>query len=208
MKKVLCLLILVVFSISLVACGNDASSSSVLNVNTTASTDIVSFKIIDSSLATYVGATTNDSFLLPSKTKTTIGAPVGKSLVSISFKVTNNDRAGYLNINSSSKSLKEKSLPLDWKLTYKGRTYDITSFTYSYDHIGFTPGAFINGSTGEVLDTISTSNYLLGAKESCSFRVIGVVDMEPDSYEDTYSITVKLPNSKGKKEKFTYTVNP
>ncbi len=207
MKKFFVLVLALVMCISLVACGGQSSTgnSSGLNVSDVASTDIVDFTILDSALAVYVGDTTDKGFLLPSEKKTNIGAPVGKSLVSVSFTVSNKDRAGYLNINTSEK--KENSMPLDWKLTYGGKTYDITSYMYSYDRIGFTPAAFINGSTGEVLDTIGTNNYLLEAGKTISFRVIGVVDVEPDSLDDSFGITVKLPNSTGKQEKFTYTIN-
>ena len=200
MKKLFSLLLVFAMILSLCACGG--SSENVLHLWETASTDVVDFSIDDAKFTVYASATHNDTYLAPTDTKTVYGAPTGKSIVVISFTVSNKDRAATMSVGSPFGSSDDIILKLDWKIKYNGKEYKINGLKDG----GFdmSPSVIINRHTQEATEEIDTLNQLLFAGRSESYRVAGIVDFEPESLDDTLEIQVSIPDSKGKYNKLTY----
>ncbi len=57
-----------------------------------------------------------------------------------------------------------------------------------------------------MIEKNDSSNYLLSAGETVSFRTIGILNMEPTSWDDGFDLIIDIPNSSGEYESFTYSI--
>lgn len=201
MKKAISLILALMMCLSLCACSG-GSEKNVLHLWETASTDVVDFSIDDAAFTIYASATHNATYLKPTESKTTYGAPTGKSIVVISFTVENKDRAATMNVGSSFGSSDDILLNLDWKIKYNGNEYKITGLNDG--GFNMSPSVIIDRDTQKATEEINSINQLLFAGRCESYRVAGIVDFEPESLDDKFEIKVSIPDSKGKYTKLTY----
>ena len=145
------------------------------------------------------------SFLRPAEESSIYGASVGHSLVIPTFTLTNKDRSGSISVADSF------DWPLAWSVSYDGNEYPIMSFDLNSNDGGtrgirLSPAAIINSETGDMIEKNDSSNYLLSAGETVSFRTIGILNMEPASWDDGFDLIIDIPNSSGEYESFTYSI--
>ena len=127
------------------------------------------------------------------------------SLVIPTFTLTNKDRSGSISVADSF------DWPLAWSVSYDGNEYPIMSFDLNSNDGGtrgirLSPAAIINSETGDMIEKNDSSNYLLSAGETVSFRTIGILNMEPTSWDDGFDLIIDIPNSSGEYESFTYSI--
>lgn len=202
---------------SLAACGSsgdsadgssqeaESSSAAALSLGETASTDIVDVTLTECNLAIFASAVSDASFLRPAEESSIYGASVGHSLVIPTFTLTNKDRSGSISVADSF------DWPLAWSVSYDGNEYPIMSFDLNSNDGGtrgirLSPAAIINSETGDMIEKNDSSNYLLSAGETVSFRTIGILNMEPASWDDGFDLIIDIPNSSGEYESFTYSI--
>lgn len=209
MKKLLVLLMVVVLCVSLCACGSDSTNSipsyPELQMKETASTDIIDFTLSDASFAIFAGNTVNDSYLSPTDDSNSMyGAPVGYTFVIPTFKITNKDRAGSLDVGGTFSDWK-----FTWEINYNGQIYPVVGWDLN-DKTGgdldLSPGACLDPLTGDLIENSDTTNSLISAGMSESYRILGMVNMEPTSLDDGFELTVNVMNSKNEYEYFTYII--
>ena len=167
------------------------------------STDIVDFTLEGAKLTYYV-SNVHSNYVEPTdKPNPLYAAKVGTCYVSMTFTVKNKDRGGSLNVGSYYWNLAK------WTVTYEGETYPIYGYDLSvnkYPYINLSHGALIDCKTGETIKKIPTVNLLLSAGETATIRTFGIMHVDPTSLNDGFLLTVKVPNSKGEYEEFTYSV--
>lgn len=232
MKKLLALILATALALSLVACGgggNDTGGSSTsgsensslqatskstdnekeetqyYQLGDTVSTDILDFTLLDCKFAIYASATSDETYLQPVEESTAYGAKVGHSLAIPSFTITNKDRSGYIDIGSPYDS------ELSWSISYGDKKWALRKFGLDDSDISplmsLSPGAIIDPNSGNMIEKLNAVNYLLAAGETISFRTIGVLEGEPENYNDEFKFNVEIPTSSGSKTSFTYIVN-
>lgn len=217
MKRTVYFLVTAALFFSLAACGSsgdsadgsnqeaESSSAAALSLGETASTDIVDVTLTECSLAIFASAVSDASFLRPAEESSIYGASVGHSLVIPTFTLTNKDRSGSISVADSF------DWPLAWSVSYDGNEYPIMSFDLNSNDGGtrgirLSPAAIINSETGDMIEKNDSSNYLLSAGETVSFRTIGILNMEPTSWDDGFDLIIDIPNSSGEYESFTYSI--
>ncbi len=85
-------------------------------------------------------------------------------------------------------------------------SFDLNSNDGGTRGIRLSPAAIINSETGDMIEKNDSSNYLLSAGETVSFRTIGILNMEPTSWDDGFDLIIDIPNSSGEYESFTYSI--
>ena len=217
MKRTVYFLVTAALFFSLAACGSsgdsadgssqeaESSSAAALSLGETASTDIVDVTLTECNLAIFASAVSDASFLRPAEESSIYGASVGHSLVIQTFTLTNKDRSGSISVADSF------DWPLAWSVSYDGNEYPIMSFDLNSNDGGtrgirLSPAAIINSETGDMIEKNDSSNYLLSSGETVSFRTIGILNMEPTSWDDGFDLIIDIPNSSGEYESFTYSI--
>ncbi|MEI3311649.1 MAG: hypothetical protein V8R78_07730 [Evtepia gabavorous] len=218
MKKLLALMLSAAFMISLAACGgknnvaqnndNDAAKSiendadtQYYNIGDTVSTDIVDFTLNNCDLSIFADPNT----IQPTEKETKFGAKVGSSMIIPTFTVTNKDRSGYIDIRDQAISTDDiDDLSLDWTVLYNDEEYTVTHFDGGTG-MDLIPAAVLDPANGDIIKGNDTNNNHLKAGETISLRTIGFINVEPETLNDEFSVTLSLPSSSGT-ETFTYLV--
>ena len=120
--------------------------------------------------------------------------------------ITNKDRGGSLDFCGGFSAWD----PADWSVTYNGEEYEMYGFDLNMDNrddISLSYGALINKETGKVIDKVGSSNKLISAGETVTLRFFGIIKVDPKSLNDGFELNVKVPNSKGEKEKWAKTLD-
>ncbi len=158
----------------------------------TVATDIAEFTLDRADLAIALENTYNENYLLPKEyspeedNDNPYVAPIGSSLVAITYTIRN------LNRNS-----------LDLDGSFNGYLFSVAygDFSGSVEtHYGR------ERPEGGEWTIYESSNVLLSAGEKTSYRCYVEAKFEPADLNDDFEITVTLPHSTGDKETFTYTV--
>lgn len=203
MKKILFSMMCVITVFLLGACSSGTQGEK-YELGDTVSTDIVDFKLEKAQFTTACENVVGDYYLLPREydpsedTDNPFVAPVGKTLVALSFTIKNNDRtiidiAGY-----------SKDWVLSWRVKYKEKKYYLEENYDKSRDLDFDE-AYIKRDDGTW--TISTShNILLNPSETLAARTYGIIDTEVEDFNDPFEIIVNVKSSKGEEE-FTFTVN-
>ncbi len=189
----------------------------------TVSTDIASFTLDDAQLAMSVGSlwttsTTgeiinpNEAFLpLAEKTKDTPGlliAAKGRSMVSMTFTLKNNDRGS---IELANDEL------IKFSIIYNGNSYSVNGYNGNGDkdgsamHFRYCLYSEQNytGNSYSIMYPRDWSERKIPFAEGAfrTIRTFGIVGFEPNDYNDEFYYVVQLKNSKDIFEGFLFKVN-
>ena len=199
MKKIITLLLAVTIILSLCACGQKVT----YQLNDTVSTDIVDLTLKDSQLTYYV-SNISSNFAEPINTPNSMfAAKTGTCYVSMTVTITNKDRGGSINFAGGFSSWN----PAEWTVTYGGKEYELYGFdlnSSNYKKIDLSNGAVVR-SDGTFYRK-DTGNALISAGATITLRFFGIIKVDPASLNDSFELNVKLPNSGGKFENFTYAI--
>ncbi len=161
-------------------------------LNTTVSTDRVDFTLEKAEFTIACSNTVDDNYLLPKEYDAANDnsnphvASVGKTLVALTFTITNRDRTS-LKVSDSS------GWHLDWKVFYKGNEWRLKR--QGVDSYGIDLHyAAIQENDGSWKQS-DTDNKILQPGQSITVRTYGVLDMEPDDLSDDFVLAVNLPSS-------------
>ena len=175
--------------------GEDSNNDTMaVALNTTVTTDRVDFTLEKAQFTIACSNTVDDNYLLPKEYDAANDnsnphvASVGKTLVALTFTITNRDRTS-LNVPDSS------GWHLDWKVLYKGNEWrlkrqgtDSYGIDFHYASVQENDGSWKRSDT---------DNKILQPGQSITVRTYGVLDMEPDDLSDDFVLTVNLPSSSG-----------
>ena len=207
MKKILPLILAAALMLSLAACGGETENSDndadtqYYNIGDTVSTDIVDFTLNNCDLSIFADPNT----IQPTEEETNFGAKVGSSMIIPTFTVTNKDRSGYIDIRDQAIRLDDiDDLSLDWTVLYNDEEYTVTHLDGGAG-MELDPAVVLDPDSGDIISLNPTSNNYLNAGETISLRTIGFINVEPETLNDEFSITLSLPSSSGM-ETFTYLV--
>ena len=171
----------------------------------TVSTDIVDLTLEHSKLTYYV-SNSSSTYVEPTEEANSLfAAKIGTCYVSMTVTVTNKDRGGSLNFCGGFSAWD----PADWSVTYNGEEYEMYGFdlnSANCDNISLSYGAIVNKDTGKVIEKVGTSNDLISAGQTLTYRFFGIIKVDPESLNDGFELNVKVPNSKGEYEDFKYIV--
>ena len=141
----------------------------------------------------------------PTEEETNFGAKVGSSMIIPASTVTNKDRSGYIDIRDQAIRLDDiDDLSLDWTVLYNDEEYTVTHLDGGAG-MELDPAVVLDPDSGDIISRNPTSNNYLNAGETISLRTIGFINVEPETLNDEFSITLSLPSSSGM-ETFTYLV--
>lgn len=228
MKKTVSLILVLITVLSLCACGGKSDTVATTTVPTqanaptepkatepipteppveklslgdTASTDVAEFTLLNADFTIFAGATTNNSYLMPTEGSTVYGASVGKILMVPSFTIKNKDRAGSMSVCGA-------DWPFKWVVRYQDSEYPVYGFDLNYSDVSveMNPGCVIDSLTEYYVTKIDTSNYLLYAGSEISMRIVTVVNFEPADLGDSFELEISLPTASGEFEKFIYVI--
>lgn len=184
MKKVFSLFLALVMCLTLVACGG-GNAKETYHLGDTVSTDIFEFTLDEAAFAYALNNLKGDNYFAPKEYNAATDknnpyvAETGETLVAVKYTVKNNGR--------TSEEL------------YKGGF-----FTVKYDGKAYPPVPI------GVL-TLHASNkadsVLVGAGDTETHRAYAEIGVDVKDLSDGFTITVQIPNSDGKTEKFTYTID-
>lgn len=206
-RRITALLLSAAMCLSLCACGETEAK---LAVGETASTDIAEFTLEDAQFAYYL----NDGTLIPTdEPNPNYSASAGHCLVSLTFTLTNTDRAGYL---SFCNPFPENRWKPNFVLEYEGKEYPVNShslgnkngetFSMKDTLTSMANAVIVDKETGAFVREPQYSSYLLRAGSTVTIRAAGVVAVDPENLTDGFELSVDVPNSKGEYETFTYAV--
>ncbi len=220
MKKVFALLLASLFTLMLCACGNDnppdqadtttttgapVETTEKVMLGETVSTDTVDFTLETAEFAYYVRSLSDSRYLVPTDdTDTIYAAKKGSCLVSMTVTFKNTDRTGNLDIAGVAGWQLS-----DWSVRYKGHDYPLYGFDLNNDnqsYIDMSPSGYVQQDTHRLTEKYDSQNILLGAGHTATVRFFGIIKCEPDALTDDFDLLVNVPNSKGEKEEFIYTV--
>lgn len=227
MKRAISLVLTLVLSLSLCACGGTAENNTTAPETTEApipettqattppiptaqikeavSTDIVDLTLEHSKLTYYVSNVSSNYMEATDEPNSLYAAKVGTCYVSMTVTVTNKDRGGSLDFCGGFSAWD----PADWTVTYNGEEYNMYGFDLNsdnYDNISLSYGAIVDKDTGKVIGKVGSSNTLISAGETITLRFFGIIKVDPASLNDGFELNVKVPNSKGQYEDFKYIV--
>ena len=181
MKKTISLLLALVLCLSLVACGGGASKET-YRLGDTVSTDIFEFTLDEATFAYALNNVTGENFFAPKEydaendKSNPYVADTGKTFIAVAYSVTNTGRTT--------------------TQLYKGGF-----FTAKYNGKTYAPIGVLTFNASN-----KTDNVLVEAGETESHRGYAEIGVDVDNLTDSFTITVQIPNSSGKTEKFTYSI--
>ena len=214
MKKVLALMLALVFVLSLVACGGAnngdssvgaKSSNSKKSLGETVSTDIIDFTLKEAKFSYYA-----------SSLETTYAEPIDKSdggifvaskghvYVCMTFEIKNKDR-DYIDAGPS-----DTVYPMEFDIKYNGKKYSVHSYDLNNKdgkslYLEFGESAVSNNG-GNSFSKYSYNNLVIEAEHTAIARVVGVVTLEPDDLGDSFDLIINIPDSSKKEEHYTYEI--
>ncbi len=181
MKKTFTLLLALVMCLTLVACGG-GSSKETYHLGDTVSTDIFDFTLDEATFTYALNNVNGENFFAPKEydaandKSNPYVADTGKTFIAITYTVTNTGRTT--------------------TQLYKGGF-----FTAKYDGKGYPAVGVLTLNASNKSDSV-----LVEAGATESNRAYAEIPVDVENLTDGFTITVQIPNSKGKTEKFTYTV--
>ena len=204
MKKQILLLLAIAMCFSFVACGGSSGGSDYYKLGETVSTDVFEFTLNAAEYTVALNNVRNDSYFAPKEydlsddADNPYVAPVGHTYAAFSYTVTN--------LNRASSEFHDGSFAV---VKYDGKKYnamdDGAYFLYEDKQIMDVDGKLRTEKAGEWYSNPGNNFLLLtGAKETR--RAYIDISESIDNLNDDVEITVQIPNSKGKAEKFTYLV--
>lgn len=224
MKRFIALLLATVMCLALVACdskttGDETNPADTTVVETeppkpeiptvqlkeTVSTDIVDLTLEHSKLTYYVSNVSTNYVEATDEANSLYAAKIGTCYVSMTVTISNKDRGGSLDFCGGFSAWD----PADWTVTYNGEEYDMYGFDLNIDNrdsISLSNGAILDRETGRVIGKVGSSNDLISAGETITYRFFGIIKVDPASLNDGFELNVKVPNSKGEYEEFKYIV--
>lgn len=195
---VMCIMSLCLFS----ACGGAQSEK--YELGDTVSTDIVDFKLEKADFAIACENTVNENYLLPrsynpsTDTKNPFVAPVGKTIVAMTFTVKNNNRTS-IHFGSAF-----GDWDLYWKVRYKGSKYSLHDNDTDALYLDFHSSLIrYNGGKWNLSETDS---IILDPGKTITVRTFGIIDTEVEDLNDSFDLIVNVMSSKGN-NKYTYAIN-
>ena len=206
MKKFIALLLVVVMCFAFTACGsNFEKNTQKFNLKETVSTEIVDFTLENSEFAYYVSNSSSTYVEPTDKPNSMFASKTGTCYVSMTVTITNKDRGGHIDFGGSFGTWE----PSEWSVKYNGETYEMFGFDLNHDNIkaiSLQYGAYVDKDTGKTISKIGTNNALIDAGETVTIRFFSIIHIEPESLKDGFNLEVKVPNSAGERETFTYTI--
>lgn len=181
MKKTISLLLALVLCLSLCAC-DGGSSKETYHLGDTVSTDIFEFSLDEATFAYALNNTKGENFFAPKEYDATNDksnpyvADTGETFIAVKYTVTN--------IGRTTTQLYKGGL---FTAKYDGKTYPV---------IGVLT---LNASD-------KSDNVLVEAGETETNRGYAEIGVDVENLTDGFTITVQIPNSQGKTEKFTYII--
>ena len=181
MKKAISLLLALVMCLSLVACGGGTSKET-YHLGDTVSTDIFEFTLDEATFAYALNNVKGENFFAPKEYDATNDkgnpyvADTGKTLIAITYTITNTGRTT--------------------TQFYKGGFFTAKYDGKTYPAIGVLT---LNASD-------KSDNVLVEAGTTETNRAYAEIGVDVENLTDGFTITVQIPNSSGKTEKFTYTI--
>ncbi len=180
-------------------------ANSTVQIKETVSTDIVDFTLEHCKLTYYV-SNVSDTYVAATDTPNSLfSAKVGTCYVSMTVTITNKDRGGYLDFGGGFSAWD----PADWSVIYNDEKYQMHGFDLNFSNlnsISLSYGAIVNKETGKVITKVGTSNDLIDAGDTVTYRFFGIIKVDPESLNDGFELNVKVPNSERKYEDFKYIV--
>jgi predicted small lipoprotein YifL len=225
MKKVLALVLALVLVLSLVACGGngeaekkdetiaktetEASKGQTVQLKSlgeTVSTDIMDFTLKEAALSYYASALHDDTYAKPIDHSDggIFTAAKGRVLVCMTFTIKNNDRDSLdgggsfakwpmLTISNENESSAVNGFDLNNK---DGR---VGALEFGESEVSYNGGSTFTQNT--------SSNIIVEAGRNITVKVVGIAKIDPANLNDTFYLTVMIPNSNNNNEPFTYKVN-
>lgn len=207
MKRVLALILTLMTVLSLCGCG---AATKTVALGETVSTDVMEVTVKKAALAysaagaSYYSGTKKVSNIDEACEPADSGfyqTNKGRCLLCIDFVWKNTDRA---TIDTQDRGVR-------FTVKQKGKSADVKGYDIN-DPDGWAFGGLdlsnkpvsVDGGDFKVNGTV---NMLIGAGKSVEIKYVGVVGFEPDDLADPFEVVVSIPNSDGKRESFTYTVN-
>lgn len=209
MKRVLALILTLMTVLSLCGCGAGTKTAA---LGETVSTDVMEVTVKKAALAYSAAGASYHSY---SSTKLVSNIDEacepadsgyyqtnkGRCLLCINFVWKNTDRA----------TIDTQDCSVDFTVKQKGKSADVRGYDIN-DPDGWAFGGLdlsnmpvsVDGGDFKVNGTM---NMRIGAGQSVEIKYVGVVGFEPDDLADPFEVVVSIPNSDGKRESFTYTVN-
>lgn len=202
MKRAIVLLLIAIMILGLCACGNREDG---LALGEVAATDLAEFKLEDSVFTSYV-SNVSSSYVEATDVKNDLfAAAEGHCYVSMVFTITNKSQDRSICYASS---LAEWNP--NWVVSYNEESYPVKGFDINNEEgtafINLSYAAIVDQARGITLKKNESVNYLLAPNESVTIRTFGVIDVEPDTLNDAYSVKIGVLNSEGEHEEFTYVV--
>ena len=218
MKKIIVCLLFVSLLISCCACGNpavtpasnnttanttavQAKDTVTLSLADTASTDLWDVTLRDAEMSYYANSSSS-SFGEPIDSGSDFVAHTGTVLVIPTCTVKNKDRADQYFADDF------QGWRISLKVEYKGSQYQLYGFDHSASDVsGFLFWSGVSRDNGATWDKHGSANDILDAGEIITFRPILVGEFDPDSLNDPFEISLKIPTSSGEEKEFVYSVH-
>lgn len=177
------------------------------NIGDTVSTDIAQFTLNDSQLTIALSNVIDENYGLPKEydaqrdVQNPYVAKVGHTLVYLEYTITNTNRSGSMDIQTSIANMQ-----------YNDKIYSTVYDTNSSSYTGRLTAIKMEIATsyGTVATNkwkrIETTNSLLSTQEKASYRQYIDISENIENINDKYYINIKLPTSEGQEQNFTYIV--
>lgn len=220
MKKFLSMLLVGVMCISLCACGgNDTETTDTTNteekveeteaekyhMGDTVSTDIIEFTLDNAEFAIACDDNFNSSnYMMPKEYDSVADsnnlnvASIGETFVAITFTVTNNNRTTLYIADSFN------GWDLLWNVSYNSENYELMEQFNDVHGIEFNCAAVLSEGTDWCRQ--DTTNDIIGAGETISYRTYGRISTEVENLDDSFEIDINIPNSNGEDEHFIFVI--
>lgn len=202
MKKLTAFILLFVLCLSFASCGG--AKDEARKLGETASTDICELQLNYAQFTTALSNKNDDEYFTPKEydastdSQNPYVASTGKTYVAYSYTITNLDR--------SSLDIKlEKIASVKYNKKNTNKSDPGAYYLYSDNMIMDASGKVTTEAKGKWYKNDS-SNMILNASEKRTVRAAILIDANVTDLNETVEITFSLPNSDGKREKFTFTV--
>lgn len=204
MKKLFALLMAALICFSLAACDLGTDDGTTYKLGDTVSTDIFEFTLHNAQFTVALNNVTNNSYFTPKEynakddSNNPYVAPVGHTYAALSYTVTNLDRASGEFHTGSFATVK-----------YDGKKYSALKEGAYYlyeDKLVADVNGNVGTEEGAAWYRNPGSNFLLMAGEKQTRRAYIDLSISVQDLTEDVTLTVQIPNSAGKKVKFTYVV--
>ena len=221
MKKIIALLLALLMVLALTACGANSSETSTpkqtdsdmtntteieestrkYNLGETVSTNTTEFTLENAAFTIACSNSVDDDYLLPKEydatndSKNPFVAPIGDTLVALSFTIKNNDRTTLKVADSSAWSLY-------WNVIYNGEEYPLMGQDDDYA-LQFRYALLNENNSGWV--RADTHNKYVNVGETLSVRTYGTIRTDVANLNDSFDLIIKVPSSNGL-ETFIYSI--